>query len=364
MQRRRGYLPREGIHLGFLLSSFESCILSAPMIVLGLACLCVRLVPHAVPSTALARLPSQRSTLIYLGLAVFARVQKACSRAAINNWVSPKPPDLAQEIFVVTGGTTGIGRSCVDLILSRSPKARVAIIDIVQPETSLGEAVRFYKCDLSDREQTELVAKQIKEELGDPTVLINNAGLSRGKYMSEIDWQNITATLGVNLIAPFLLIRAFLPAMIARNHGHIVNIASLSAYAPPAGLADYAASKAGMLAMTESLRLELRHVHKATSVRVSAFVLSFVKTPLFKGETNQPNFLSPLLDVDTVGEEIFGAIEQGASVVRYMPAISGIVASIWAYPRWFQDVILNGTAKLRVDYRGRQHIDEHGRVSG
>lgn len=73
--------------------------------------------------------------------------------------------------------------------------------------------------------------------------------------MSEFDWTDVAVTLGVNLTAPFLLIREFLPAMIARNYGHIVNVSSLSAFVPPAGLADYAASKAGLLAMTEVCKL-------------------------------------------------------------------------------------------------------------
>ena len=69
--------------------------------------------------------------------------------------------------------------------------------------------------------------------------------------MSELHWTDVTATMNVNLIAPFLLIRAFLPSMIANNHGHIINVSSMSAFVPPAGLADYAASKSGLLAMTE-----------------------------------------------------------------------------------------------------------------
>jgi all-trans-retinol dehydrogenase (NAD+) len=69
--------------------------------------------------------------------------------------------------------------------------------------------------------------------------------------MSDLDWRDVNATVGVNLIAPFLLICAFLPAMIANNHGHIVNVSSLSAFVPPAGLADYGATKVGLLAMAE-----------------------------------------------------------------------------------------------------------------
>lgn len=69
--------------------------------------------------------------------------------------------------------------------------------------------------------------------------------------MTELQRSDMAVTLGVNLISPFLLARAFLPAMVELNHGHILNISSLSALVPSAGLADYAASKAGLLAMSD-----------------------------------------------------------------------------------------------------------------
>lgn len=80
---------------------------------------------------------------------------------------------------------------------------------------------------------------------------MNNAGLSRGQMVAEGTYHDNSITLRTNLLAPLLLSEEFLPHMIERNHGHIVNISSLSAYIPPAGLADYAASKAGLVAFHE-----------------------------------------------------------------------------------------------------------------
>jgi short-subunit dehydrogenase len=83
------------------------------------------------------------------------------------------------------------------------------------------------------------------------TVAVNNAGLSRGRTIPEGTYADNSITLKANLLAPFLLTKEFLPAMIRRNHGHIFNVASMSAYIPPPGLADYAASKAGLIAFHE-----------------------------------------------------------------------------------------------------------------
>lgn len=82
-------------------------------------------------------------------------------------------------------------------------------------------------------------------------MVVNNAGLSRGRTVVEGSYSDNIITLKTNLLAPFLLTKEFLPNMIKHNHGHIFNVASMSAYIPPAGIADYAASKAGMIAFHE-----------------------------------------------------------------------------------------------------------------
>lgn len=83
------------------------------------------------------------------------------------------------------------------------------------------------------------------------TVTVNNAGLSRGRTVVEGTYSDNSITLRTNLLAPFLLSKEFLPSMIKQNHGHIFNVSSMSAYIPPPGIADYAASKAGLIAFHE-----------------------------------------------------------------------------------------------------------------
>lgn len=80
---------------------------------------------------------------------------------------------------------------------------------------------------------------------------VNNAGLSRGRSVAEGSYHDNEITLKTNLIAPFLLTKEFLPHMIQHNHGHIFNISSMSAYMVPANLADYGASKAGIIVLHE-----------------------------------------------------------------------------------------------------------------
>ena len=104
-------------------------------------------------------------------------------------------------------------------------------------------------------------------------------------------------------------------------------------------------------------------MHGAKKVRVSAFVLSFVQTPLFKGQTNQSNFISPLLHVDTCGEAIFNTLAGDRSVVKFMPGITAMMSGISSFPRWLHDAVLDSTIKLKVDFKGRQKVDADGAVT-
>lgn len=113
------------------------------------------------------------------------------------------------------------------------------------------------------------MAARIRAEHGDPTVLINNAGIGNNRNLFNVPPESLRKLFDVNLLAPFLLVREFAPAMARHNHGHIVNIASLASFSTQACNVDYAASKAGLLAMHEGLKQELKHVHMAPAVRAT-----------------------------------------------------------------------------------------------
>jgi len=80
---------------------------------------------------------------------------------------------------------------------------------------------------------------------------VNNAGLSRGYTVAEGSYHDKDLTFRINLLASFLMTKEVLPSMISKNHGHIFSVASMSAFIPPACLADYSASKAALVAFNE-----------------------------------------------------------------------------------------------------------------
>lgn len=244
-----------------------------------------------------------------------------------NNWSRNRPgewQDWSKEIVVVTGGSSGIGENIVKGLLRRNPRTVVVIIDFAPlswapPDMTQGKTLHYYQADLSKSDAIRDVCARIRTEVGNPTVLVNNAGLARGFSVLEGSFADTEVTMKTNLTAPFLLIKEFLPEMVKNDHGHIVNVCSMSAVVPPPGIVDYAASKAGVQALHEGLALELRYWHNAPRVRLTNAMFSFIRTPLLQGQPRQPQFFSPLLHVETVAESIVETLYSGYGRVIYLP---------------------------------------------
>lgn len=181
------------------------------------------------------------------------------NKQVANNWVTDSRWNWNDELVVVTGGSSGIGASITRRLITRNPRTRIVIVDYVplQWTPPRGARIYFYECDLSDAAAIKKVCDRVKVEVGHPSVLFNNAGLARGTSVMEGKPEDVTLTINTNLIAPFLLVKEFLPEMVRRDHGHIVNTGSMSSIIPPAGIVDYSASKAGLTALHEVRQVRL-----------------------------------------------------------------------------------------------------------
>ena len=344
-------LPREGFYVDPLAKAIRLTLLN-PWITLGV------LLSMGSGAT-IAQSPLLRSvyhsylieTLFVAG--TLMELNDFLTKRYHNNWISDQSWDWDSEIVLVTGGSSGIGSSVVQQLISRNRRTVIIVVDYVPLTFTPADDshVRFYQCDLSQAEEVRSVCARIKREVGDPTVLFNNAGLTRGATVMEGTYADVEVTFRTNIIAPFLLLKEFLPAMVAKNHGHIVGTSSMSSIIPPAGLADYAATKSGLASLHEvipssshigdvrtakstnvvepqALALELKYKYNAPKIRISLFVLGFIKTPMFKGRTNQPRFLAPLLDVDTVGEKIVDVLWSGYGKNVYLPGLMRYISCV------------------------------------
>jgi short-subunit dehydrogenase len=170
--------------------------------------------------------------------------------------------DLQGTTCLVTGANRGIGLAIAQR-LAREPLRTLLVgvrnldgyVPIEPPPGGAGE-IRPVHVDLASRETIDASAGVLVAERID--VLVNNAGLMTGGLLEEQDVAEVYAAFQVNLVGVAHLIMLLLPGMLARERGKIVNNASISGYAYFPAATTYAASKAGVVALTESLRRELR----------------------------------------------------------------------------------------------------------
>lgn len=190
--------------------------------------------------------------------------------------------DLSGRTALVTGANRGIGRAVaealadqpLDLLLAgvRSPED----FDPIASGEGGARQVRAVRMDLSSREAIDESAAAMGDQLGRVDLLVNNAGRMTGGLLEEQDMEEVYAMFQVNLVAVAHLTSLVLPGMVERGYGKVVNNASISGYAHFPGATTYAAGKAGVVALSESLRREL----KDTGVTVLHLVTPGVDTDM------------------------------------------------------------------------------------
>ncbi len=195
--------------------------------------------------------------------------------------------DLRGKNVLITGGALGMGRSLAQLLLQEG--CRVAVVDI--READLAEAVRelsrygeivSFTCDISDREKVYSLSEQVKREFGVVDILVNNAGIVKSNPFLEKPDEVIERTIAVNLMAQFWTMKAFLPGMVEKKEGHVVNMASAGGLLGVPYISDYAASKFAVVGLTESLRQEFK-LRGLRKIRFSYVCPNTVGTGMFEG---------------------------------------------------------------------------------
>lgn len=294
-----------------------------------------------------ARLASFITILKVLTAAgVLRRVNQALNRLAWNNWsLSRNGADwqfgpAKKELVLITGGSSGFG---YEMVKSFSKHARVVAIDISQFPAELDAlpGVHFYQCDITDTAALEALCEQIKSEHGTVSVLINNAGIGIGKTMLDTTNAESQKLLQVNLFSHFVLIRAFLPGMLAQRKGHVVSIASMASFVAAPGLIDYCISKIGALYLTEGLRAEcLAHYPNGSSICHTSIHPSWHQTGILKNagkDMLEKHGIIP--DPPTrVSDVVVKQVLKGRSGRICVPENQEKHMGIRGWPRWAQDL--------------------------
>jgi len=231
--------------------------------------------------------------------------------------------ELHGKKAIVTGGALGIGLATCRRLVREG--CDVTIWDLSEKDLEkaahelkgMGGNVFPYLCDVSDRERVHELAGQAKKDMGRVDILINNAGFVRHGMFWERPVEDAIKQMDVNVNALFYAIHEFLPDMLDRNAGHIVNVSSGVAIAGAPGLAAYTTSKWAVWGMTDVMRLEALAAGKG-GVKFTSVHPGNIVTGMFEGF--KVNFMGRLLAPPVKDHDVIakGIVEAGLKKKRHL----------------------------------------------
>ena len=190
-----------------------------------------------------------------------------------------------KKTALVTGAGTGIGRACavklaeegysVAVHFNRSEKGAEETVRLI--EENGGRAIAL-RADLRDAEAVKALKNQVISQLGCPDVIVNNAGISRIAQIQDVSENEWDDVLGANLKSVFLVTRSFIPEMIGRGKGSIVNISSMWGQVGASCESVYSASKGGIISFTKALAKELG----PSGIRVNCISPGCIRTAMME----------------------------------------------------------------------------------
>ncbi len=217
-----------------------------------------------------------------------------------------------KRVAIITGGAQGIGRRTAEVLAERG--YALAIIDLRMSEETthavekLGSVAMGFVGDIADEEVVERFVEVVFDRFGRVDVLVNNAGISLISPAEKTSAQDYRRVLEINLVAPFLLAKAFGAKMLEASRGSIVNVASVAGLLGIGDRAAYNASKHGLIGLTRTLAAEWG----GRGVRVNAVCPGWVKTEMDAADQARGTYV----DADITGRVPMGRFASPDDVAR------------------------------------------------
>ena len=221
--------------------------------------------------------------------------------------------DLSGKNALVTGSTRGIGRAIADA-LSESG-ARIAVVgrDLARADeaaSSIGNNAKGFAADVGDTTAVTKLVADVEKAFGSIDILVNNAGITRDNLVMRLKDDDWDAVQNANLRGAFAAIRAASRGMMKKRAGRIINIASIVGLIGNKGQANYAASKAGLIALTKSVAKELG----SRNILVNAVAPGFIETEMTAAMT--PEARAAL--GQQIALERLGSVQDVAAMVAFL----------------------------------------------
>jgi len=216
---------------------------------------------------------------------------------------------MSEKVIWITGASTGIGReiamefSRAGHIIIATARRKSRLVNLVSEIKFAGREASAFVCNVASERSVQLTAKRIREKYGRIDCLVNNAGVTAFKSFIDTKVYEFDYVIETNLRGAFLCMKSVLPQMIKNKKGHIINIVSVAANTVYEDSSVYSASKAGLLALTNSVRKETRRYN----IKISSILPGAVETAMWDSRTRakyKNRMLSPS-DVAKIVLEVF-----------------------------------------------------------
>ncbi|KAH8271699.1 hypothetical protein KR044_001393 [Drosophila immigrans] len=243
--------------------------------------------------------------------------------------------ELNTDIALITGGGNGLGRLLAERLGKMGTKVIIwdinkkGIAETVEIVEEAGGYCKGYVVDISKKEEVYKAADVIREEVGDVTLLINNAGVVSGLHLLDTPDHLIERSFNVNVMAHFWTTKAFLPKMIEKERGHIATIASLAGHVGISKLVDYCASKFAAVGFDEALRLELE-VLGHTNIQTTCVCPFFIQSTGMFDDVNAR--WVPTLNPNDVADRVISAIKKNQKLAVIPGFLKFVLSLKWTFP--------------------------------
>jgi short-subunit dehydrogenase len=265
-------------------------------------------------------------------------------------------------IVLITGGSSGIGKHLAGAYLKRGDQVIIvsdnaAKLEAARVELSAGStAVSAVTCDVSDPEAVRRMISFVLAEYGCPDVLVNNAGFAVYRSFDQSTMDEVEKLISVNLLGTLRCIHGFLPAMMARRSGHVVNVASIAGLMPVTPCAAYGAAKHAVVGISETLRFELSDFN----VKVHLVCPGRVETSFFDHETFRRRPHRPETEKTVPIEDVSRAIIEAVERDRFFTVIPRTLGwSAWVrnlcppvVDAWLGRLLTERTREARAIHEG------------
>jgi len=238
--------------------------------------------------------------------------------------------DWTNKVALITGASSGIGRAMAIELARRGAgvglvaRRREVLDEVVDEITAAGGRAHALPADVTHADQVRAAACELRRKFGYIDLLVANAGVGGTTYAVDLSEQEVAQVIQVNVLGAVNSVTAVIPHMIQRGSGHVVAISSLAAYRGLPKSAAYCASKAGVSALFESLRIDLLK----TGVDVTIIHPGFIKTPLTAGRLRMPY----LMELDDAVKKMIRAIEKRKKSYAFPWQLATIVRACMLLP--------------------------------